>query len=187
MKKILVFLFGLTMLFGLTSCVTAVQAQDDTYIGSEVNSTVVITYGTPYIVDGMIMYYVYKGLYYYPYWVNDMYCFHVYRHPIVMDYYRRYYRPVPRDFYRHHRYDPTPRRHRPDQHYYYHNGRNHHLDNVRRPDIHHRPSGNRPMNRPSGTSNRPHNNIGTNTRPHGNMGGRPSGSHGSSTRMGGRR
>ena len=178
MKKTIAFLIGLVMLFGLTSCAATVYSQDDTYLGGEVNSTVVITYGTPYVIDGMVMYYVYKGLYYYPFWVNDMYYFHVYDYPIMMDYYRRYYRPIPRDFYRHHRYDPTPRRHRPDQHYYKHNGRTRHLNDVRYI----------PTHRPSQPHNRPHNNIGTHAGGHHNMGGRPApGGHRSSTRMGGRR
>ena len=114
-----------------------------------------------FIVDDMIMYYVYNGCYYYPYWTNGMYCLHVYRYPITMDYYRRYYRPVPRDFYRHHRYNPTPRRHRLDGHYYQHNDRTHHSDRphtIGRPNHNH--NGN--MNRPS----TPHHNGGHMDRPH---------------------
>ena len=162
MKKLFVFLVGLVAVFTLTSCVSTAYAQsDDVYTSENVNVKMVITYGTPFIVDDMIMYYVYNGCYYYPYWTNGMYCLHVYRYPITMDYYRRYYRPVPRDFYRHHRYNPTPRRHRLDGHYYQHNDRTHHSDRphtIGRPNHNH--NGN--MNRPS----TPHHNGGHMDRPH---------------------
>jgi hypothetical protein len=180
MKKILVFLFGLTMLFGFTSCVTEVQAQDDTYFDGEVDATVVISYGTPYIVNDLIEYYVYRGWYYYPYWIGDSYYFHRYRRPLPPEHFGSWYRPIPRN----HVY------HRPPHH--------------PRHNIHHRPHSPRPGHRPAqAPQHRQHTpNINNNRggrpqggmhrgpqggRPHGNMGGRPSGSHGSSTRMGGRR
>ena len=175
MKKILVFLMGLVMLLSLSSCVTAVHAQDDTYFDGEVDATVVISYGTPYIVNGLIEYYAYRGWYYYPCWTGDSYYFHRYRRPLPPEHFRTWYRPIPRN----HVY------HRPPHH--------------NRHDIHHRPHSPRPNHRPAqAPQHRQHTpNINNNRggmhkgpqggRPHGNMGGRPSGSHGSSTRMGGRR
>lgn len=166
MKKITGFLMGLAMLFSLSSCVTAVHAQDDTYFDGEADVSVIVTYGTPYIVNGMIEYYLYKGWYYYPYWTNDSYYFHRYRRPLPPEHFHSWYRPIPRHY--HH---PRPDVHRRPPH---HN----------RPDVHHRPHG----SRPSQPSRRPSNNIGTHVEGHhGNMGGRPFGGHRSSTRMGGRR
>ena len=166
MKKITGFLMGLAMLFSLTSCVTEVHAQDDTYFDGEADVSVIVTYGTPYIVNGMIEYYIYRGWYYYPYWTNDSYYFHRYRRPLPSEHFRDWYRPIPRHY--HH---PRPDAHRRPPH---HN----------RPDVHHRPHG----SRPSQPSRRPSNSIGTHGGGHhGNMGGRPSGGHRSSTRMGGRR
>lgn len=166
MKKITGFLMGLAMLLSLTSCVTAVHAQDDTYFDGEADVSVIVTYGTPYIVNGMIEYYLYKGWYYYPYWTNDSYYFHRYRRPLPPEHFHSWYRPIPRHY--HH---PRPDAHRRPPH---HN----------RPDVHHRPHG----SRPSQPSRRPSNNIGMHGGGHhGNMGGRPSGGHRSSTRMGGRR
>ena len=170
MKKITGFLMGLAMLFSLSSCVTAVHAQDDTYFDGEVDASIVITYGTPFIVNDMIEYYIYRGWYYYPYWINNSYYFHRYRRPLPPEHFHSWYRPIPRHY--HH---PRPDVHRRPPH---HN----------RPDVHHRPHNNRPVSRPSQPHNRPHNNIGTHGGGHhGNMGGRPSGGHRSSTRMGGRR
>ena len=145
---------GLAMLLSLTSCVTAVHAQDDTYFDGEADVSVIVTYGTPYIVNGMIEYYIYRGWYYYPYWINDSYYFHRYRRPLPPEHFHSWYRPIPRHY--HH---PRPDAHRRPPH---HN----------RPDVHHRPHG----SRPSLPSRRPSNNIGTHGGGHhGNTGVRPSG------------
>jgi len=170
MRKLMTLLVGLTMAFSLTSCVTTVHAQDDSYFDGEVDASVVITYGTPFIVDNMVEYYIYRGWYYYPYWVNDSYYFHRYRRPLPPERFHDWYRPIPRNY--HH---PRPSVH--------HN--NHHSP---RPDVRHRPHNSRPSHMPSQASRRPSNNIGTHAgRPHGNMGGRPSSGHRGGTRMGGRR
>jgi hypothetical protein len=118
MKKLFIFLVSIGMALSLTSCVSTAYAQTDevytTTSDDNVNVEVVISYGVPVFDDaGFVMYYLYKGWYYYPYWITDRYYFHVYRHPLGMDYYRRWYRPVPRDFYKHkptvgHRFHTAP-------------------------------------------------------------------------------
>jgi len=97
MKKIIGILAALMMCFTLSSCVTPAQAQiDGVYDGVSVD--VVIGYGTPiYNAEGLLMYYIYRDLYYYPYIYNNRYYFHRYYRPLPPD----RYRPVPRDFYRH--------------------------------------------------------------------------------------
>ena len=103
MKKITVILMGLIMIFGLSSCVTAVHAQDDAYFDGEVDATVVISYGKPYIVNDMIEYYFYRGWYYYPHWINDSYYFHRYRRPLPRGAFYDWYRPIPAQRQRYHR------------------------------------------------------------------------------------
>lgn len=179
MKKIMLFLMGLVMSLGLTSCVTSVQASDDLYDG-EVDATIVITYGTPVLVDNMIAYYVYNGWYYYPYWIGDSYYFHRYRRALPYDSFRDWYRPIPPG----HR--PMPRTHRP---HHPHNRYTPHTSPNRRPYIppRHNPNG-RMNNRPQHHNNVGNRPSGGNThRPQVNHGGRPHGGHSSSTRMGGRR
>lgn len=153
------FLASLAVAFTLTSCVSAAYAQTDevytTTSDENVNVQMVISYGVPVLDEAnFVMYYVYKGWYYYPYWITDRYYFHVYRHPLAVDYYRRWYRPIPRDFHRHFRYEMTPRHHRHDLH-----GRrphfdrpNHHGTNRMRPNVNHN-------HRPSMNHNRPMPNI----------------------------
>ena len=127
MKKIIGILAALMMCFTLSSCVTPAQAQiDGVYDGVSVD--VVIGYGTPiYNAEGLLMYYIYRDLYYYPYIHNNRYYFH------------RYTRPLPP--HRHHHVAPprsgghvTP--HRPPHH-------------TTRPNIGSRPT------RPSGGGMRP--------------------------------
>lgn len=130
------------------SCISSVYAQDDMYpieeadvVRSNVNIELVIRYGTPYIVDGLVQYYLYEGLYYYPYYLRDYFYYRVYRAPLY--YYPRYWRPVPRaywfrngNFYRPQRYDRhhfNSVRHQP----------NHSGFNDRRPHVDHRPSSTR--------------------------------------------
>lgn len=170
MRKIMLFLMGLVMSLSLTSCVTTVQASDDLYDG-EVDATVVITYGTPILIDDMIAYYVYNGWYYYPYWIGDSYYFHRYRRALPYEHFRDWYRPIPPG----HR--PMPRTYRP------HHPNNHHAPHHRLPR--HTPNNN--------IGGRPHNNghVGGRpnggARPQGNHGGRPQGGHSGGSRMGGRR
>lgn len=103
MKKITEFLMGLAMLFSFPSCVTAVHAQDDAYFDGEADVSVIVTYGTPYIVNGMIEYYLYKGWYYYPCWTNDSYYFHRYRRPLPPEHFHSWYRPIPAQRQKYHR------------------------------------------------------------------------------------
>lgn len=107
MKKIISIILGLVMCISLTSCVTTASAQiDDMYDDVDVN--LIITYGTPiYNAEGLLTYYIYRDLYYYPYIHNNRYYFH------------RHTRPLPP--HRHHHVAPprssghvTP--HRPPHH-----------------------------------------------------------------------
>ena len=111
MKKIIGILAALMMCLTLSSCVTAAQAQVDGVYDDNVDISVVVNYGTPYYnVDGLILYYIYRDMYYYPYYYHNRYYLHRYHRPLPLDR-MRIYRPVPRDFYRHEqprRYYVTP-------------------------------------------------------------------------------
>jgi hypothetical protein len=108
MKSFYVFLISILSIVSLTSCATAAYAQgdgDEVYATSavvEVDPNIVITYGMPILDEGsLVLYYVYRGIYYYPYWFNNGYYFHAYRHRLPINHYRKWYKPVPRDFHRH--------------------------------------------------------------------------------------
>ena len=134
MKKIFLFIIGLVMPFSLTSCVTTAYAQVD----DETEVAVVISNGTPYYdADGLLMYYIYRNMYYYPYYYNNAWYFRHYARPLPP----RHYRPVPRDFY-HHR--PLPPRH----HHTPHPGGTHRPDFGRGGHTHRHVPNN--INRPSG-------------------------------------
>ena len=135
MKKITTILLGLIISFSFMSCATTVYAQDDSYFDGEVDASVVISYGTPYIVNNMIEYYVYKGWYYYPHWINDSYYFHRYRRPLPSGVFYDWYRPIPKSY---HHPSPRQRYHRPG-HGYYHKYTPRHNNigtHVRRPHGH---------------------------------------------------
>jgi hypothetical protein len=138
MKKIILFLMGLAMLFSLSSCVTAVHAQDDAYINDNADATVIISYGTPVYVDNMIAYYAYRGWYYYPYWINNSYYFHRYRRPLIPG----TYKPMPREY----RHTMTNTHRRPPH--------------STKPHIYHNQSPRRPSYNIGTHMNRPHNNMG---------------------------
>ena len=108
MKKIIAILAILMTLFTLSSCVTAAQAQVDAVYDvydDDVDVNVVITYGTPYYdTSGLLLYYVYRDMFYYPYIYNNLYYFHRYSRPLPYDRYHRLYKPLPRDFHKHHSY-----------------------------------------------------------------------------------
>lgn len=161
MKKIFSFLVALAMSISLSSCVTTVSAQDDVFDG-EVDATVVVSYGTPYIYNGMIEYYYYRGWYYYPYCVNNNYYFHRYRRVLPSPHFYDWYKPIPRD-----RIHPRPHHNAP-----------HHRPHAAPPRPHHNNHGgnmHRPPSRPNhhggGMSNRPHNPPRSSTRG-GHFGGR---------------
>ena len=89
---------------------TSVETVDDIYTGN-IDYTFIITNARPFYVDGLISYYFYNGIYYYPYVYNGVRCLHPYRYAQ-----RRGYVHVPPRGYR------PPRRwmHRDDRHHFYH-------------------------------------------------------------------
>ena len=155
MKKIMSLLMELVISLSLTSCITA-QASEDLYDG-ETDVRVIVSLGTPVIVNDMIAYYEYGGWYYYPYWVGDRYCLHKIRKPIPPGHFDRRYRPIPRDY--HHR--PVPNTYRPP--------RSTHRQTL--------PPGGRRT--PNNIGNRPHHG--------GHIGGKPGGGHAGRGNFGGRR
>ena len=125
MKKIMtlfVALFLTTTM--LTSCcttsaavATSVETVDDIYAGTTIDYTFIIANARPFYVDGVISYYFYNGIYYYPYIYNGVRCLHPYRYAQ-----RRGYVHVPPRGYR------PPRRwiHRDDRQHFYHQPNLHH-------------------------------------------------------------
>ena len=119
MKKIMTFFVALVLTsLTLTSCcttsaavATSVETVDDIYAGSTIDYTFIIANARPFYVDGLISYYFYNGIYYYPYIYNGVRCLHPYRYVQ-----RRGYVHVPPRGYR------PPRRwmHRDDRHHFYH-------------------------------------------------------------------
>ena len=104
--KLLTFLVCLMMLFSLNSCVVSSYAttQDDIYteteadvVRSNVSFDVIIQYGTPYYRDGMLLYYLYRDIYYYPFYYSNYWYVRAYRRPFTHFDHRPYFRP--------HRYD----------------------------------------------------------------------------------
>ena len=102
MKKIISILAALMMCFTLSSCVTTAQAQvDGVYYDDNIDVSLVVTYGTPYYnTEGLLLYYIYRDMFYYPYYHNNRYYLHRYSRPLPPPR-ARMYKPVPRDFYRH--------------------------------------------------------------------------------------
>ena len=119
MKKIMMLLVVLVLTTTtLTSCCTtsaavasSVETVDDIYAGNSIDYTFIITNARPFYVDGVISYYFYNGIYYYPYIYNGVRCLHPYRYAQ-----RRGYVHVPPRGFR------PPRRwmHRDDRHHFYH-------------------------------------------------------------------
>lgn len=119
MKKIMTLLVALVLTTAtFTSCcttsaavTTSVETVDDIYAGNSIDYTFIIANARPFYVDGLISYYFYNGIYYYPYIYNGVRCLHPYRYVQ-----RRGYVHVPPIGYR------PPRRwmHRDDRHHFYH-------------------------------------------------------------------
>ena len=162
MKKFYILLIGLMMMFSLNSCETYTYAttQDDIYVETEVDVVrsnvsfdVIIQYGTPFYRDGVLLYYLYRDIYYYPFYYNNYWYVRAYRRPFTHFDTRPYFRPHKYD-YRfspgHYRGFDRPNRHTPN---YRHN------PNMRRPDVHPiqpRPDvGNRRPEQPKINGNRP--------------------------------
>ena len=119
MKKILMLFVALVLTTTtFTSCcttsaavATSVETVDDIYTGTTIDYTFIIANARPFYVDGVINYYFYNGIYYYPYIYNGVRCLHPYRYV-----YRRGYVHVPPRGYR-----PERRwMHRDDMHHFYH-------------------------------------------------------------------
>lgn len=111
-RKLFTILFALIAVFSLTSCITTAEAQT----GVVPDVEMAITYGTPYIVNDMIEYYLYKNLYYYPFYINGSWYYRVYSRPLVT--YPRHWRPAPRHYRFHNnrfirRHDSSTRYSRP--------------------------------------------------------------------------
>lgn len=95
MKKIILSLaIMLISIFTFSSCVTTAYADDDTY-GHSYDYNVIITNGTPFIVNGLIAYYLYNNMYFYPYYRNGIYHFCRYEKPLPHDRMPRFYKPMP--------------------------------------------------------------------------------------------
>lgn len=105
-KKIITFIFALLMILSFSSCelYTYATTQDDIYVESEsdivhinIDYNLIVRYGTPYYYNGSILYYLYEGLYYYPFYYNNCWYIRAYRKPFTHLYHHPYFRP--------HRYD----------------------------------------------------------------------------------
>lgn len=70
---------------------------DDDIVHSNVAFDVIIQYGTPYYRDGVLLYYLYKDIYYYSFYYNKYWYVRAYRRPFTHFDIRPYFRP--------HRYD----------------------------------------------------------------------------------
>ena len=70
--KLLILAIITSICFSLTSCSTYTYAQPAAVEiePTEVTYTTVITYGVRYYIDGIISYYKYRGLFYYPYYYH---------------------------------------------------------------------------------------------------------------------
>ena len=119
MKKIMTLFVALVLTTTtFTSCcttsaavATSVETVDDIYAGTTIDYTFIIANARPFYVNGVISYYFYNGIYYYPYIYNGVRCLHPYRYAQ-----RRGYVHVPPRGFR------PPRRwmYRDDRHRFYH-------------------------------------------------------------------
>ena len=88
MKKILMFFVVMVLTtITFTSCcttstavVTSDETVDDIYTGTTIDYTFIIANARPFYVDGVISYYFYNGIYYYPYIYNGVRCLYPYRY-----------------------------------------------------------------------------------------------------------
>lgn len=138
MKKLYILLIGLMMMFSLNSCETYTYAttQDDIYVEAEadvvrsnVSFDVIIQYGTPFYRDGVLLYYLYRDIYYYPFYYNNYWYVRAYRRPFTHFGTRPYFRPHRYDY----RFNPGHYRgfDRPNRHRF----NNYYRPHTRRPDI----------------------------------------------------
>lgn len=156
MKTLKLFILAIitSICFSLTSCSTYTYAQPVSAVEiepDEITYTTVITYGVPYYIDGIVSYYKYRGLFYYPYYWHN----HWYVHPYTCIQPRGFvHRP-------HHGFVPDNRWRQPSHFKHNHNPRHYGSDMYYRP--HTRPNVKLNGNRPSVTPNR------HNTRPGGSI------------------
>lgn len=153
MKKVFSFIITLVMCLSLTSCVTTAEAQTDgVYVSTDgVDVDVIITYGTPYYnAEGLLLYYIYRNYYYYPFYTADRWYFRGYSRPL------HHSRPFARDFYRHRPhvnhgrpYVGSHNNHRPNV------GNHRPNSNVHRPSISTRPQSRHQINNRGGGFSRP--------------------------------
>jgi len=112
------------MIFSLSSCETYTYAttQDDIYteteidiVRSNVSFDVIMQYGTPYYRDGLLLYYIYRDIYYYPFYYNNYWYVRAYRRPFIHFDRPPYFRPHRYDY----RFRPGHYRgfNRPDRHH----------------------------------------------------------------------
>lgn len=97
MKRFLLGLvFGLGVMFSMSSCVTPAYSQDVVITESDgsVDISYVIRYGTPYYFEGSLLYYLYDGWYYYPYYMNNRWYYYRYDRPFAT-YHGYRFRPHP--------------------------------------------------------------------------------------------
>ena len=147
MKTLKLFILAIitSICFSLTSCSTYTYAQPVAAVEiepSEVTYTTVITYGVPYYIDGIVSYYKYRDLFYYPYYWHN----HWYVHPYTCIQPRGFvHRP-------HHGFVPDNRWRQPSHFKHNHNPRHYGSDMYYRP--HTRPNVKPNGNRPSITHNR---------------------------------
>jgi len=107
MKKIKILLLSLLMLVTFSSCevYTTATTQDDIYtetsadiVRSNIDFNLVVRYGTPYYMNGELLYYLYNGLYYYPFYYNNYWYVRTYRRPFLHFDRRPYFRPHRHDY-----------------------------------------------------------------------------------------
>lgn len=119
MKNIMTLFIALVLTTAaLTSCcttsaavATSVETVDEVYAGNSIDYTFIIANARPFYVDGVLSYYFYNGIYYYPYIYNGVRCLHPYRYAQIRGYVHvppRGYRPERRWI------------HRDDRHRFYH-------------------------------------------------------------------
>lgn len=145
--------------FSLTSCSTYTYAQPVSTVEIEpyeVTYTTVITYGVPYYIDGIVSYYKYRGLFYYPYYWHN----HWYVHPYTCIQPRGFvHRP-------HHGFVPDNRWRQPSHFKHNHNPRYYgsgmYYRPHTRPNV--KPNGNRPSVTPNRHNTRPGGSIPSSTR-----------------------
>lgn len=128
MRTLKLFILGLIMSFSFTACTVSGYAttQDDIYVESSadivrsnIDYNIVFRFGTPYYYEGRLLYYLYEGLYYYPYLYDNYWYMRVYRRPFNHLYYRPYFRPHRYDY----RFDRSFRPHSNWHHDYYRSNR----------------------------------------------------------------